>query len=409
MDTGYIVLAIPFFFLLIGIEYAIARAQKKVYFRFHDSIASLSCGIVQQMTGVLLKVLLIGSYVWAYEQLSITKLLASSGLVWIWAFVLVDLAYYWFHRASHRINFMWAAHVVHHQSEQYNLTTALRQSAFQGLMSAVFYLPLAILGFPPLVFFTAVTLNTLYQFWIHTRLIGKMGPLEWVLNTPSHHRVHHAIDPEYIDKNYAGMFIVWDRVFGTFTRESSPVHYGTVKGFRSWNPLWANFDEWVSILKLCFHGRNWRERAYAWIAPPEWRPKSMGGTVRIEPVPATRRLFDSQGYHGSELYVLSQFPVLALAVMALLKFQNELDSTVLYAGVGWVFASTLAWSGIAERKVWAPPLEFLRLALLPALVFWGTWMEAPSLALVTLAAALALVSLMFLRRNLEKDRPALSA
>src|SRR5690606_31238042 len=152
-----------------------------------------------------------------------------------------DFAYYWWHRASHRISFLWAAHVVHHQSEDYNLAVALRQAWFTSLSSWVLNLPLAFLGVPPLVYGVCAALNTLYQFWIHTRLVGKLGPLEWVLNTPSHHRVHHGIDAPYLDTNYGGVFIVFDRLFGTFVEETHEPRYGTLDPIRSFDPVWANF------------------------------------------------------------------------------------------------------------------------------------------------------------------------
>lgn len=407
MDSAYIVAAIPFFFLLIGIEYAIARKLRRPYFHLHDSLASLSCGIVQQMSSILLKLVLLGGYIWVYEHWRWIEPIKNPWVLWIGTFILVDLLYFLFHWSSHRVNIIWATHVVHHQSEHYNLSTALRQSAFQGVMSAPFFLPLAILGVPPLVFFTCVTLNTLYQFWIHTQLIGRMGPLEWILNTPSHHRVHHGIDPQYVDRNYAGVFIIWDKLFQTFEPERAPVHYGTVKGFHSWNPIWANFDEVLSIARLSWKAKTWKERAYAWVAPPEWRPASLGGKVTVQEVAPGRRIWDTHGYHGSELYVLTQFPVVTLAVMFILAYQSRLPGPVLGAGIGWIFLSVLSWAGIGERKAWAPPLEFFRLAVFPALVLWATWKDVPSVGFIALAGVLSLVSLLYLRRNLVKDRPAL--
>ena len=211
-----IVLAIPVFFLLIVIEFAATwRAERRAY-RLADAVNDLSCGILQQLIELFLKTLLFGGYVYIYERWRVASLSASSALVWAACLVGVDFLYYWFHRTSHEVGAVWAAHVVHHQSEDFNLAVALRQGAFQGAFSWVFYLPLALLGFPPLVFLTVSSVNTLYQFWIHTETIRSLGPLEWVFNTPSHHRVHHGRNPEYIDRNHAGMFIVWDRMFGTY-------------------------------------------------------------------------------------------------------------------------------------------------------------------------------------------------
>ena len=151
-------------------------------------------------------------------------------------FLGVDCAYYWFHRIAHEYNAPWAGHVVHHSSEDYNLAVALRQGTFQGLFSWVFYLPLALLGFPPAWFAAMTSFDLLYQFWIHTRAIGKLGPLEWVLNTPSHHRVHHARNPKYLDKNYAGTLIIWDRMFGTFQAEEEEPVYGLTKPLEQLEP-----------------------------------------------------------------------------------------------------------------------------------------------------------------------------
>ena len=142
---------------------------------------------------------------------------------------------------------MWGSHIPHHQSEEYNLSVALRQGVFQGCFFWLFYLPLAFIGFPPALFILMASIDTLYQFWIHTRTIGKLGPLEWVLNTPSHHRVHHAKNPKYIDKNHAGILIIWDRLFGSFVPETEEPRYGIIKPLRSYNPLWINMHGWVEM------------------------------------------------------------------------------------------------------------------------------------------------------------------
>ena len=215
-----IALAIPGFFLLMGVEALVARALGRRLYRLNDSVNDLACGILQQVLGLFSRGLLVGVYVWVYQVARLATLDAHSFWTFAGCLLGLDFLYYWFHRVSHESNLPWAAHVVHHQSEEYNLAVALRQSAFQPLLSWAFYLPLAVLGFPPLVFLTAASLDTLYQFWIHTRLIGRLGPLEWIFNTPSHHRVHHGQNPQYIDRNHAGIFIIWDRMFGTFEPEA---------------------------------------------------------------------------------------------------------------------------------------------------------------------------------------------
>ena len=208
--TNYILYAIPVFFLLIGVELLVARIMKRDVYRFSDAIANLSCGITQQVVGVLMRAILFGGYIYLYENFKLWDLGVDKWWVWVVCFVGVDFFYYWFHRLAHEISVMWGGHIVHHQSEEYNLSVALRQGSFQALSSWIFYLPLAWMGFSPLVFLVVAQFQTLYQFWIHTRLIGKMWwPIEYIFNTPSHHRVHHGINPQYIDKNHGGTLIIF--------------------------------------------------------------------------------------------------------------------------------------------------------------------------------------------------------
>lgn len=287
--------SIPLFFVLIGVELAVGAATGRLrgerpLYRWADALVDLGCGVSSQVTGmVLASVVAVGAYSAVYGA---CRLMAwPEGVVGVvGAFVLVDLLYYWWHRASHRVNVLWAAHVVHHQSEDYNLAVALRQAMLTALTSIPFYLPLAVVGVPPATFFLCSSLNTLYQFWIHTRLIGRLGPLEWVLNTPSHHRVHHGINPRYIDKNHAGVFIVWDRLFGTFAPEAEEPVYGTVGGFRSANAIVANVEPIVSLLSLARRARGW-DRLCVLVRPPEWRPE---GSITI-PEPTTSLRWRPEG------------------------------------------------------------------------------------------------------------------
>ncbi len=289
MDGRAVALAIPLFFLLIGFELVADRKRRRrgeePLYRFADSISSLSCGVGQQVLQTLfLNALGAATYLFVWEHARLADLSQGSPLTWVAAFVLVDLCYWVYHWASHRVNFFWAMHVVHHSSEEYNLSTALRQSWLTNLTSWIFYLPAALLGVPPFVFVLCLTLNILYQFWIHTRLVGKLGPLELVFNTPSHHRVHHGIDPEYIDKNYGGVFIVWDRLFKTFVEERAEPSYGTVKPLSSFNPFWANLELFVHLAKMSRRTRRLSDKILVWLKPPEWQPEDLGGVVTVPSV-----------------------------------------------------------------------------------------------------------------------------
>ena len=250
MEERYIAAAVPLFFLLIGFELWAQRRRGRAKYRFHDSIASLSCGVGQQTLNLGLTAVFLGAYSALFERFALFRVSPSSPLGWAVLLFAVDLSYYALHRADHRVNVLWAGHAVHHQSEEYNLSTALRQSWLEALLGTPFYLPLAVLGFPPVMFATMLTVNTLYQFWIHTRSVGKLGALEGIINTPSAHRVHHGVDPQYIDKNYGGMLSIWDRLFGTYEPEGVEPIYGTVKPLASHNPLWANVAEWARLWEM---------------------------------------------------------------------------------------------------------------------------------------------------------------
>jgi sterol desaturase/sphingolipid hydroxylase (fatty acid hydroxylase superfamily) len=391
----YVSVAIPIFFALIFVERVASKRRTDPRYRFADSITNLSCGIGQQVTGVFVEIAVVGAYVLVWEHARVLDVPLDAWWAWPVVMVAIDLLYYWFHRASHRVNFLWAAHVVHHQSEEYNLSVALRQSALQSLGSAPFYLVLALLGFPAAMFVTAKTINTLYQFWIHTREVGRLGPMEWIMNTPSHHRVHHGIDPKYIDKNHAGMFIVWDRMFGTFIDEAEEPTYGTVKPLRSWNPVWANFAEWAAIARLSADARRLGDKLYAWIAPPEWRPRDLGGPVTI---PATSRAaqvrYDAKVPARVKAYVNAHFVLVAGGVVVLLLARDAIGPWGSAAIVAMVLLTTAVWGGLFERRRWARPLEVARVLALPALAGWlaaGTpwlaWAVGGAAAVTVLSAA----------------------
>jgi sterol desaturase/sphingolipid hydroxylase (fatty acid hydroxylase superfamily) len=229
---------------------------------------------------------------WAWTHCVTTlpvNTVAAFGLL----FIGEEFFYYWFHRASHRMRWFWVTHVVHHSSNELNLSAAYRFGWTAGLTgSAIFYAPLVWLGFPPVAVFAMVQVNVLYQFWVHAAWIPKLGWLEYVLNTPSHHRVHHAANAEYLDANYGGVLIVFDRLFGTFIaeREDRPCRYGLVKPLTSNNPLVINFHEWSALGRDLRHARSWRERARYLFAPPGWRPNGEGWTtedLRRVALPAT--------------------------------------------------------------------------------------------------------------------------
>ncbi|MBB4211848.1 sterol desaturase/sphingolipid hydroxylase (fatty acid hydroxylase superfamily) [Rhodothalassium salexigens DSM 2132] len=267
--------AIPVFVLSILAEMLYGRLTGRVSHEPRDSLTSLTMGLGSTVAGALFAaaIFTVGAFVWQHF-----RLLDIPRTWWalVIAFVLDDLRYYWFHRLSHRVRWFWASHVIHHSSQHYNLTTALRQT-WTGFFSAtwVFKLPLFLIGFDPVLIAFVGGLNLIYQFWIHTEAIDRLP--RWVeafFNTPSHHRVHHATNPDYLDANYAGTLIVWDRMFGTFVpeRREEPCRYGIVHNLASFNPLIVAFHEWIGLIRDLVSARSWRDRRGYAFGPPGWSP-----------------------------------------------------------------------------------------------------------------------------------------
>ncbi len=268
-------LAVPAFVLLVLLEILYGWRSGRARFEGRDTLTSLIMGLGSTISGALTAGFFFILSYWIWENFAIFDLGAS---LWVFvaAFILDDLAYYWKHRLGHRMRWMWAAHVIHHSSQHYNLSTALRQT-WTGQFTPGFLIsiPLFVMGFEPAIIFFCGGINLIYQFWIHTEAIDRMPRwFEAVFNTPSHHRVHHAKNPRYLDANYAGVFIIWDKFFGTFIPEErdDPCDYGLVSDLGTFNPLRVAFHEWVGIARDVWTAKRWRDRAMFLIAPPGWTP-----------------------------------------------------------------------------------------------------------------------------------------
>ncbi|MFC2176296.1 sterol desaturase family protein, partial [Bacteroidota bacterium] len=333
MRLNYIALSIPIFFLLIGIELLVGFLKHKKLYRFNDAITNINLGIGQQTISIMMKGVLFVGYLFIFENRIYT--FENNWISWLILFLGVDFFYYWFHRASHEINVLWAAHIVHHQSEDYNLSVALRQSWFQEWFSWMFYLPLALIGFDPVMFVAVSTFNTLYQFWIHTTTIKTLGPLEWIINTPSHHRVHHGSNPKYIDKNHAGSLIIWDKLFGTFAKEEEEPVYGITSPLKSWNPIWANLHYWKELWELAKQSKG-LDKIKVFLKSPGWRPSYLGGFQTPQEIYAeTYKKYDRYKLRHGQLYILFVF-LISLGISSLLLFYQDtlspipLGATVFY-------------------------------------------------------------------------------
>ena len=270
-----ITLAIPVFFLLIIIEYFYGRYVGKNTYRLNDTVTSITVGMISRFPTMLNLGVQSVIFVYISSYLNMELLSVKNPFTWIIAFLLYDLSYYWMHRMHHEIKILWATHSVHHHGEDYNLATALRQTSTGWLWKWIFYMPMIILGVPGEVFITVAGVNLVYQFWVHTEHIGHLGFLEKIFITPMNHRIHHAKNKEYIDANYGGVFIIWDRMFGTYNPQRSDIKpvYGTATPLNSWNPLWANFQVFSIMIKDTIKTKSWKDKIKVWFSKTYWRPE----------------------------------------------------------------------------------------------------------------------------------------
>jgi sterol desaturase/sphingolipid hydroxylase (fatty acid hydroxylase superfamily) len=383
--------ATPAFFALMLIECLVARLRHVGGYRLADAVTSVSLGALSTYLGVFARLLSFGIYVLVWREARLVTLDASRWWVWLAALVGYDFLYYWYHRLGHEVNVLWAAHVVHHQSEDYNLSTALRQTSSSYLLSWVFYLPMALAGVPPQVFLVVSLVDLLYQFWIHTEQIRTLGVFDRIFASPSNHRVHHAVNDVYVDRNYGGILILWDRMFGSFQPELAavPCVYGTRDPLRSWNPLWANLHTYAALVRDAVHARSWADKLRVFVRRPGWRPADVAARY---PKPAFRLPLEKYAPplpKALALYCLVQFVVVLGFGTHFLAVEPGLGRPAALAYLAALVASLWIIGGLAEARAGFARLEALRLALLAALAVGlgvTAGATAPLLALAACAA-----------------------
>jgi sterol desaturase/sphingolipid hydroxylase (fatty acid hydroxylase superfamily) len=358
--------AIPGFVVLIIIEQIAARLMGKHINRGMDVISSLSSGMTNTLTSLLGLSVVIVSYQWMEARLGIFDI-QSTALLYVLAFIGVDFAGYWSHRFNHSINLFWNRHVVHHSSEEFNLSCALRQeiSAIVGIYFFL-YIPTAIMGVPPEIIAVVAPLHLFAQFWYHTRLIGRMGFLEHILVTPSHHRVHHAINEIYLDKNLSQVFIFWDKLFGTFQEEleEEPPIYGTLTPAKTWNPIIINFMHAWKLCKDAWHAQSWWDKLRIWFMPLGWRPDD----VKVEYPIQLPGVYDRNKYEPYASVFLKawswfQFLFTNLMVYHLLINFGTLDATQVVWYAAFLFVTIFSYTTLMDRHALAILTELVRMCI----------------------------------------------
>ncbi len=396
---NYVTYAIPFFVLMMAMEFLWGRYSGRQTYRLNDTINSLSMGLLSRVVDLLrlgfAGVVLSG----LVSVLGVTPIATDSAWVWVIAFVAYDCCYYWKHRFGHEWRILWASHVAHHQSEEFNLSTALRQTG-TDYIGFVFYLPLYVAGVPVEVVVTVGSLNLIYQFWVHTEHVRRLGPLEWILVTPANHRVHHARNPEYIDRNYGGVFILWDRLFGTFKEEQEeiPCYYGITHALHSWNPIWANLHMWVETAQLAWRTQSWRDKLLIWFKPPSWIPAD------IEPESHDWRQpkYDPAISNLTRYYCFSQYWLLTAFGLAAVLSNDALPYSLAVSLFALFAFSFYCHGRMLEGREHAARLEALRLASLSGLallapLIWSIVTQSMALIMLGYCVFCALVLWLGLR------------
>jgi sterol desaturase/sphingolipid hydroxylase (fatty acid hydroxylase superfamily) len=380
----FILYAVPFFFVLIALELLADHRRGVSNYRVADAINSISTGVLSTTTGLLTKGIGLVTYAFAFKHLALFEWSADSVWTWVFAFVLYDFCYYWLHRLGHERNILWAAHSVHHQSEDYNLSTALRQTSTGFLLGWIFYLPMAVFGVPLLVFVSVAALNLLYQFWVHTRHIPKLGWFEWFFVTPSNHRAHHAQNALYMDRNYGGVFIIWDRLFGSFQEEddNEPVVFGVTTPLASWNPIWANLQFYAQLWADARRTESYWDKLRIWFMRTGWRPADVRARYPLaKPDLSQFRKFEVELDVRQQVYVVLQFSVYVALGSYLMNLESSLPTGALVLGWGAIAFGLFVLGAALENRPWALKLEVARLLSNLPLVWLaplvGLWPASP--------------------------------
>lgn len=376
--------AIPFFVVLLLLEVGYGYFVKKQHHQLLDTISSISSGLTNIVKDSLGLGIIIVSYPYLVEHLALTQI-ETSWLVWLIAFVVLDFAGYWNHRLSHHVNIFWNQHVIHHSSEQFNLACALRQSISNLLgYFPLFLLPAALVGVPHQVIAILAPIHLFAQFWYHTQHIGKMGWMEYIIVTPSQHRVHHAINPEYIDKNLGQVLCVWDRWFGTFQEEleTVPPQYGVLKPAATWNPIHINFQHLWRLIQDAWHAQRWQDKLRIWFMPTGWRPADVNESYPRTGIDDVYNFKRFQTPASKYLKSYSLFQLVSTLLLLLFMFYNY--GAIGFSGLlqfgAFVFIGIYGYTSLMDRAPYACAVEVLRaLAAMVFIYLSGDWFGIDSL------------------------------
>ncbi len=379
---NFLGLLAPIFFVVVLLEWFIGKRKGKEVYQFSDAIANMCAGMAERMFDFFWAIIMLFIFKWIYDNFAIFHI-PRNVFTWILCLLAYDFLYYWYHRLGHEANFLWAIHIVHHQSEEYNYTVASRQSGIQAIAKTFFIAPLPLLGFAPEFAWTVFIAAGVHQFFLHTRLIGRLGFLEYIFVTPSLHRVHHGRNDEYLDKNYGGVFIFWDMLYKTYEREEAEVRYGITSGFASRNVYWSYFHYWVDLFKQARMIPRWKDKIALFLGHPGWMPDDVKPKTPPKPKPLDRPKYAPQAPAQLTVYILMQVTICLglLAGMMIQKgdvkrgyptlesfYTEYMSPTEVAVYAVLITLATLTIPVLVEKRRWVYLAEQLRLFMMAVCV-----------------------------------------
>lgn len=382
MNLNLLAFAVPLFLFFIGLEYYISRKKGKNFYQYAESVANLNVGIAERLLDLFTTGLFFYFFQYVYNNFALFSIKAN-WITWIALFLATDLVWYWYHRCAHRINLFWSVHVVHHQSEDFNYTVSARITVFQAVVRSLFWSVLPLVGFPPEMIATFLLIHGLYPFFIHTQTIGKLGWLEYILVTPSHHRVHHASDPEYLDKNYGDVLIIWDKIFGSFVEEKKAPTYGLTKQLNSHSFLWQHFHFPLELWMAFRHAKGWRKKLRVVFGKPDdidprFRTILEHKLLNVKSLSPTIAL---------KQYITAQTTFSLFLLFVTVLFEHYFSGWQLFLLAAFILLSLVNSGAMLDQRSWIFYLEMARLAVVLVAVgvfFRSGWMAFLLAVLVSL-------------------------
>ena len=390
----------PLVLCFVLLEVAVEAYYQRGHIRFQEAIANFGTAIANQTTNVLVAVGVFYAYGWLHQNYAFTTI----ELTWLTFPILLialDFIFYWVHRWGHEINILWAAHSPHHSAEEMNFCVALRASVTQRITSFLFFWPLTLIGFKPMDIYLMSALHLFIAFLHHTEYVRKLGWIELVFTTPSHHRVHHGMNFRYLDKNFGEFLIIWDKMFGSFEPETEKVVYGMYHPPQSWNPIYINFHYYITLWRTAVAAPQWQDKFKIWFMPLTWQPEGLPPFVMpTETTPHNQHRYTTEMFPNAKPYLLLQVVLGLLLMLVVIKQDSPWETWQRWVGAGLLWWTIINWAGIMERSTWTRLSETLRLPITAFLIIlFSNFIEKPFF--ITIICAILIFCMVWTWRNFK--------